>query len=219
MKKQTYVRFFKKGKYRIRTELTQIPGGRFSFDKNGKPGGADVTARFIERGNEKYLKVEGVGSAEIHFRLRTDDNPRTSGVFASKIKIGKGSAESVELRRSRGSGGGLKEKELITGSAFFEAGREYLVQTFNSSRTTGSIIKNKGQTIEYDDNKKNGYKNITNELLENNLDNGTNVSELIAELGGTVRENILLSNAEIITVDDNDNHLHLSAQDVYRIFT
>ena len=157
MKKQTYVRFFKKGKYRIRTELTQIPGGRFSFDKNGKPGGADVTARFIERGNEKYLKVEGVGSAEIHFRLRTDDNPRTSGVFASKIKIGKGSAESVELRRSKGSGGGLKEKELITGSAFFEAGREYLVQTFNSSSTTGSIVKNKGQTIEFDDNISNGF--------------------------------------------------------------
>ena len=157
MKMQTYARFFKKGKYRIRTELTQIPGGRFSFDKNGKPGGADVTARFIERGNEKYLKVEGVGSAEIHFRLRTDDNPRTSGVFASKIKIGKGSAESVELRRSKGSGGGLKEKELITGSAFFEAGREYLVQTFNSSSTTGSIVKNKGQTIEFDDNISNGF--------------------------------------------------------------
>ncbi len=157
MKKQTYVRFFKKGKYRIRTELTQIPGGRFSFDSNGKPGGADVTARFIERGNEKYLKVEGSGSAEIHFRLRTDDNPRTSGVFASKIKIGKGAAESVELKRTRSSGGEFKERELITGSAFFEAGREYLVQPFHSSRTAGSIIKNKGQTIEFDDNADNGF--------------------------------------------------------------
>ena len=157
MKKQTYVRFFKKGKYRIRTELTQIPGGRFSFDENGKPGGADVTARFIERGNEKYLKVEGSGSAEIYFRLRTDDNPRTSGVFASKIKIGKGAAESVELRRTRSSGGEFKERELITGSAFFEAGREYLVQPFHSSRTAGSIVKNKGQTIEFDDNADNGF--------------------------------------------------------------
>ena len=60
-------------------------------------------------------------------------------------------------------------------------------------------------TLATDDNNKNGYKNITNELLENNLDNGTNVSELIAELGGTVRENILLSNAEIITADDNSS--------------
>ena len=157
MKKQTYVRFFKKGRYRIRTELTQTPGGRFSFDKNGKPGGADVTARFIERGNEKYLKVEGSGSAEIHFRLRTDDNPTISGVFASKIKIGKGSADSVELRRSRGSRGGFKEKEIITGSAFFESGREYLVQTFNSSSTTGSVIKNRGRTIEFDDDAANGF--------------------------------------------------------------
>ena len=157
MKKQTYVKFFKKGRYRIRAELTQIPGGRFSFDKNGKPGGPDVTARFIERGNEKYLKVEGSGSAEIHFRLRTDDNPRTSGVFASKVKIGLGPNDSVELRRSRVPGGAFKEKEIITGSAFFEAGREYLVQTFNSSRSGGSVLKNRGRTIEFDDNITNGF--------------------------------------------------------------
>ena len=158
MNKQTYTRFFKKGKYRIRTELTQTPGGRFSFDKNGKPGGADVTARFIERGNEKYLKVEGSGSAEIHFRLRTDDNPTISGVFASKIKIGLGSNDSVELRRSpTRNGRSLREKETITESAFFESGKEYLVQTFNSSRNTGSIIKNNGRTIEYDDDINNGF--------------------------------------------------------------
>ncbi len=156
MKKTTYTKFFKKGKHRIRTELTQIPGGRFAFDKDGKPGGADVTARFIERGGQKYLKVDGSGSAKIHFRLRVDDNPRISGVFASKIKIGKGSKDSVELRRGR-SGRSFKEKELITGSAFFEAGREYLVELFNSSRTTGSILKNNGNTIEYDDNASNGF--------------------------------------------------------------
>jgi hypothetical protein len=156
MNKQTYTRFFKKGKYRIRTELTQIPGGVFSFDKNGRAGGPDVTARFIERGGQKFLKVEGTGSAKIHFRLRTDDDPGNSGVFASKIKIGKGDKDSVELRRSQ-DGRRLKEKETINGSAFFEAGREYLIQTFNSNRDTGSRIKNKGQTIEYDDNISNGF--------------------------------------------------------------
>ena len=156
MNKQTYTRFFKKGKYRIRTELTQIPGGVFSFDKNGRAGGPDVTARFIERGGQKFLKVEGTGSAKIHFRLRTDDDPGNSGSFASKIKIGKGDKDSVELRRSQ-DGRRLKEKETINGSAFFESGREYPVQTFNSSRTTGSRIKNKGQTIEYDDNIDNGF--------------------------------------------------------------
>ena len=156
MNKQTYTRFFKKGKYRIRTELTQIPGGVFSFDENGRAGGPNVTARFIERGGQNYLKVEGSGSAEIHFRLRTDDDPGNSGSFASKIKIGKGANDSVELRRSQ-DGRSLKEKETINGSAFFEAGREYLVQTFNSNRDTGSRIKNKGQTIEYDDNISNGF--------------------------------------------------------------
>ena len=72
---------FRKGKYRIRTELTQIPGGVFSFDKNGRAGGPDVTARFIERGGKNFLKVEGSGSAKIHFRLKTDDDPRNSGIF------------------------------------------------------------------------------------------------------------------------------------------
>ena len=119
-------------------------------------GGPDVTARFIERGGQKFLKVEGTGSAKIHFRLRTDDDPGNSGVFASKIKIGKGDKDTVELRR-RQDGRSLKEKETINGSAFLKFGREYLVQTFNSSRTTGSIIKNKGQTIEYDDNINNGF--------------------------------------------------------------
>ena len=156
MKKQTYTRFFKKGKYRIRTELTQTPGGVFSFDKNGRAGGPDVTARFIERGGKNFLKVEGSGSAKIHFRLRTDDNPGISGVFASKIKIGLPPNDFVELKRGQ-NGRRLKEKETINGSAFFEAGREYPIQTINSNRDTGSIIKNKGQTIEYDDDISNGF--------------------------------------------------------------
>ena len=101
MNKQTYTRFFKKGKYRIRTELTQIPGGVFSFDKNGRAGGPDVTARFIERGGQKFLKVEGTGSAEIHFRLRTDDDPNNSGSFASKLKIGLPPNDFIELKRTK----------------------------------------------------------------------------------------------------------------------
>ena len=158
MNKQTYTRFFKKGKYRIRTELTQIPGGVFSFDKNGRAGGPDVTARFIERGGQKFLKVEGSGSAEIHFKLRTDDDPNNSGSFASKLTIGLPPNDFIELKRTTtGSRGRLKEKETINGSAFFEAGREYLIKTFNSNRDTGSRIKNNGRTIEYDDNISNGF--------------------------------------------------------------
>ena len=50
-----------------------------------------------------------------------------------------------------------KKKRPSTDQHFLKAGREYLIQTFNSNRDTGSRIKNKGQTIEYDDNISNGF--------------------------------------------------------------
>ena len=157
MKKTTHTKFFKKGKYKIKADLLQIPGGRFSFDGGtGQPSRADISARFINRDGKNYLKVDGSGTAEISFRLRVDDNPRISGVFAEKVKIGLPPNDYVLLSRSR-SGGGYKEKEVITGSDVFEAGREYLVDTIGSSRGTGSVIKNNGNTIEYDDNISNGF--------------------------------------------------------------
>ena len=55
------------------------------------------------------------------------------------------------------SKGRIKEKEVITGTASFEAGREYLVRAIGSSSGTGSRIKNNGRTIEYDDNIGNGF--------------------------------------------------------------
>ena len=164
MNKTTYTRFFKKGKYRIRAELTQIPGGRFSFDGKSRPKVSAADVKFVRRGGETYMKVNGSGSVDISFRLRTDDNPRISGVFANKVRIGKGPNDSIELKRTRtgvggrgGSKGRLKEKEIITGTASFEAGREYLVNAVGSSSGTGSIIKNNGRTIEYDDNIGNGF--------------------------------------------------------------
>jgi len=156
MKKTTHTKFFKKGKYRIRAELNQIPGGRFSFDGDGKPKSNRITARFVNRDGKKYLKVDGSGTAEISFKLRVDDNPRISGVFASKVKIGLPPNDYVLLSRSR-SGSGYKEREVITGSDVFEAGREYLVDTIGSSSGTGSRIKNNGNTIEYDDDIDNGF--------------------------------------------------------------
>ena len=67
---------------------------------------------------KNYLKVEGSGSAEIHFRLRVDDDPNNSGSFASKLRIGLPPNDFLELRRGN-SRGRLKEKETINGSAFF----------------------------------------------------------------------------------------------------
>ena len=164
MNKTTYTRFFKKGKYRIRAELTQIPGGRFSFDKKSRPKVSPADVRFVRRGGETYMKVDGSGSVDISFRLRTDDNPRNSGVFADKVRIGLPPNDFLELKRTRTGVGGrgrskgrIKEKEVITGTASFEAGREYLVKAVGSSSGTGSRIKNNGRTIEYDDNIGNGF--------------------------------------------------------------
>ena len=158
MDKTTHTKFFKKGTYKIRAELTQDAGGRFSFDGDGKPKSNRVTARFINRDGKNYLKVDGSGTAEISFKLRVDDNPRTSGVFAEKVKIGLPPNDYVLLSRSR-SGNGYKERETITGSDIFEAGREYLIDTIGSSRRTGSRIRNNGKDLQYDDNIDNGFDN------------------------------------------------------------
>ncbi len=158
MKKTTHTKFFKKGKYKIKVDLLQVPGGRFSFDGDGKPKSNRVTARFVNRDGKNYLKVDGSGTAEISFKLRVDDNPRTSGVFAEKVKIGLPPNDYVLLSRSR-SGSGYKERETITGSDVFEAGREYLIDAIGSSRSTGSRIRNNGKEIQYDDNIDNGFDN------------------------------------------------------------
>jgi len=154
--KTTYVKFLKKGKYKIIAELYQKPGGRFAFDGDGNSKSNRITARFVNRDGKNYLKVDGSGSAEIGFRLKVDDNFRTSGIFASKVKIGLPPNDYVLLSRSR-SGSGYKERETITGSDTFEAGREYLIQTIGSSSGTGSRIQNNGNSIGYDDNIGNGF--------------------------------------------------------------
>jgi hypothetical protein len=157
--KSTYTRFFKKGQYRIRAELYQKPGGDFGFSGRksyGQKDGSNISAKFVKRGDKNFLKVDGSGTAEISFRLKVDDNPRVSGIFGSKVKIGRPPNDYVLLSR-RKSGNRYKEKERITGSDIFEAGREYPVETIGSSRGTGSIIKNNGRTIEYDDNIGNGF--------------------------------------------------------------
>ena len=157
MDKTTYNKFFKKGKYRIRAELTQIPGGRFSFDRgSGQPSRADISARFVRRGDQNFLKVDGSGTAEISFRLKVDDNFRTAGVFAEKVKIGRPPNDYVLLSRST-SGGNYKQRETITGSDIFEAGREYPVETIGSSSGSGSRIQNNGNSIGYDDDIDRGF--------------------------------------------------------------
>jgi len=116
----------------------------------------NFTARFVTRDNQNFLRVEGNGSGEIHFRLRVDDDPLVSGPFATRIQIGTGLETKVQLIRSQ-KDGLVQEEETIEGSGYFDAGKDYLVQTYNSNKDTGFQIKNSGQTIEYDDNISDGF--------------------------------------------------------------
>lgn len=111
---------------------------------------------FERDGKNLKLKVTGSGKVKIGFRLKTDDNFRTSGVFAEEIRI---SADGPDVRlkrtktkkytafhpdgRSRGrigrqqTGTEIKEKEKIDGEGVFTAGREYNVKIIGGSRTSG----------------------------------------------------------------------------------
>lgn len=144
--KETFTKFFKKGKYRIKADLRQEPGGRFSFD----PKSQDVTkepsvsARFVRKGVGKYiLKVEGSGSAKITFNCQINDDTITLGdpsfTFAT-IKKDSDSPNSKDplegplnfkrtIEKSNGIKGKVfKKKESIVVSGTFEAGRDYTVK-------------------------------------------------------------------------------------------
>ena len=172
--KSTYSRFFRKGQYRLRAELYQKPGGNFGFEgvinknQSSQPSNKTVvTAKFVRRGRENYLKVDGSGSAQISFRLKVIDDPRTTETFASKVRIGKGPNDFIELKRTKGEEdvdrGQFKERETITGSAFFEAGREYLIKRIGSSQgTEGGIdsvrVDNNGSRIRFNEDLGDGYE-------------------------------------------------------------
>ena len=95
--KSTYTkRFFKKGKYRIRTELTQKEGGRFSFDTDSSGNvKSDVKARFVQDGNGYALKVTGSGSAQINFQFSQMTIPKSLVCHSHQLIL-----ENLELQRS-----------------------------------------------------------------------------------------------------------------------
>ena len=122
--KSTYTRFFKKGKYRIRTELTQKEGGRFSFDTDSSGNiKSDVKARFVQDGNGYALEVTGSGSAQINFSLKIDDNPRISGMSLTSVDIGELGIKEIKQKdkfnasgksRFQGRNGPIQHKYLQT---------------------------------------------------------------------------------------------------------
>ena len=146
--KSTYTRFFKKGKYRIRAELEQIPGGRFAFSEDlpvanpgrtpePKPRGADASARFIEEGGDIYLLVGGSGSVKVDMTLRTSDTS-SGGEALTELRIGDVTIKRTKNKDFNASGKsrfqgrdiynvGYKNREKINTSGIFKAGQKYKI--------------------------------------------------------------------------------------------
>ena len=140
--KSTYIRFFRKGQYRIRAELYQKPGGNFGFGgkRYGQSDGSDLSARFVRRGNDMFLVMDGTGSATVNLSLKMDDNPNIKGDSCRSVRIG-----DVELKRTIVGAGGRgnsrgrpKEKEVIRGSGTFVGGERYKVVIRGASAGSGT---------------------------------------------------------------------------------
>ena len=81
-------------------------------------------------------------------------------VVLCQVKIGTG-RESVTLKRSR-TATGYKEKEVITGTATFEAGKTYPITISGQSTRAGVQLSPSGSLL-FDDNATNGF-DINGEL-------------------------------------------------------
>ena len=143
--KSEYLRFFKKGKYKLEAELYQKPGGRFSFETgSGAAKKSRLVPRFRREGGQLVMFVDGSGSGTIDFSLKVDDNPDIAGLALSSVKIG-----DVQLKRTnRFNASGKsrfqgrdsytpKTKETITGSGTFEGGVTYPVKVSGASSGAG----------------------------------------------------------------------------------
>ena len=164
----SYTRFLRKGKHKIIADLYQKPGGRFSFNPASTSKKATISARFRRNGNEYEMVVDGSGTAEIDFSLRMDDNPDTSGDSLSSVEIGLPPNDYIKLKRTR-RGSKFREKEVITGSARFEAGRTYRVKVNGRSSRSGTVLRNPS-VLGFDDNIDNGF-DLNGELKINRLKN------------------------------------------------
>ena len=149
--KSTYTKFFRKGQYRIRAELYQKPGGDFGFGgkRYGQSDGSDLSARFVRRGSDLFMVMDGTGSATVNLSLKMDDNPNIKGDSCRSVRIG-----DVELKRTIVGAGGRgnskgrpKKKELIRGSGTFVGGERYKVVIRGASAGSGTPRVNR-DTIE-----------------------------------------------------------------------
>ena len=123
------------------------------------------TATIERDGDKLFLKVTGGGRVKINFKLKADDNLRTSGVFAREVTI-KTDDNDLKFKRdirevggARGGGRGFligKEKEKIKGSGTFTGGKTYPIKMIGGSPTSGFKPIDK-TTVGFDDDITNGY--------------------------------------------------------------
>ena len=109
-------------------------------DKNpsAAPPRTKPQIKFIDRGGIPKLKITGSGKVKVGFKLKVNDNLRTSGVFARQVDIQTDNG-FIQLKRditervTTGRGGGRtvlegSEREELFGSGIFTAGQEYDIQ-------------------------------------------------------------------------------------------
>ena len=128
---------------------------KVKFHRRGGPNG------------ELFMEVIGDGKAKIGFKLKVDDNLRTSGLAVREVKIESDDGH-VNLKRDikeinlAGDDDDIaqirfvgKEKVRIKGSGEFTAGKSYKVIASGGSSTSG--FKTVDNTIIFDDDFNNGW--------------------------------------------------------------
>ena len=136
-------------------------------DKNpsAAPPKTKPQIKFINRGGIPKLKITGSGKVKVGFKLKVNDNLRTSGVFARQVDIQTDNGV-IQLKRditervTAGRGNTTftrlegSEREEIFGSGIFTAGQEYDIKMIQSS--SGSGFKATDETVIFDDDADDG---------------------------------------------------------------
>ena len=125
--------------------------------------------KLVSDGRNLKLKVTGTGQVKVNFKLKVNDNLRTSGVFAKEVIIDT-DTDQVTLKRdikTRQAGRGTylsgKKRETIYGSGVFTAGKTYDIKVIGGSPTSG-FKSIDSRSIGFDDDINNGFDQ--NGLLE-----------------------------------------------------
>jgi len=173
---QSYIDKADRKLYRAKPILGKNVSGFFNkyavlpFDPQGekiKTVSEEPKVSFDSSGGKLFLKVSGSGRVKVDFRLKVNDNLVTSGLAVREVsiendgdllKLVRSITEEVEdtgdddnFVRLRGL-----ERETITGSAEFTAGKSYAIKQIGGSPTSGFGPVDK-TTIGFDDNLDNGY--------------------------------------------------------------